>query len=41
STRRRAGQVVLHALAEQCPAGFEAVEPRLEDAYFAALKRRG
>ncbi len=39
SRRRRAGQVVLHVLGEACPAGFEAVAPTLEDAYFAALHR--
>ena len=37
SRRRRSGQVVLHVLASDCPAGFEPVTPTLEDAYFSAL----
>jgi ABC-type multidrug transport system ATPase subunit len=37
STRRRAGKVMLHVYATQAPAGFESVQPDLEDVYFATL----
>jgi ABC-2 type transport system ATP-binding protein len=38
-TRRIAGQVAVHVQAPQSPgAGFEAIEPDLEDAYFHAIR---
>ena len=37
STKRRAGKVVLRVHATEAPAGFEPVEPGLEDVYFATL----
>jgi len=37
STKRRAGKVRLHVHAAREPEGFEAVQPDLEDVYFAAL----
>lgn len=40
SNRLRAGQTVIHVLADQAPeAGFEAVEGGLEDLYFSTLSR--
>lgn len=38
STRLRGGQTLIHVLADDCPEpGFQAVEPSLEDLYFATL----
>ncbi len=37
STKRRAGKVRVHVHSEGAPEGFEAVQPDLEDVYFAAL----
>jgi len=37
STRRIAGNIQLHILADECPAGFELFHPGLEDVYFSAL----
>jgi ABC-type multidrug transport system ATPase subunit len=37
STRRLAGRTMVHVKAETAPAGFEAVEPDLEDLYFANM----
>jgi ABC-2 type transport system ATP-binding protein len=38
STKRRAGKIVLHILAENQPAGWEASQADLDDVYFAALR---
>ncbi len=40
STRLVTGRVVIHVLSETAPAGFEPVEPNLEDVYFAELAAR-
>src|SRR5689334_19596513 len=37
STRLAAGKTVVHVFSEERPAGFEAVQPSLEDVYFSAL----
>jgi ABC-type multidrug transport system ATPase subunit len=38
SSRPSGGEIVVHAFAESAPgAGFESVEPRLEDVYFSAV----
>ena len=37
STKRRAGKITLHVHATEAPAGFESVQPDLEDVYFATL----
>ena len=39
STRLVAGRTVIHVFAEDAPGAFDAVEPDLEDVYFATLKR--
>jgi ABC-2 type transport system ATP-binding protein len=42
ATRRVAGRIALHVLADAAPAeGFTAVEPDLEDAYFSAIRGGG
>ena len=40
STCLRAGQTLVHVLADERPLGFEPVEPDLEDVYFATLAGR-
>jgi len=37
STKRRAAKVLVHVHSREAPAGFEAVQPDLEDVYFATL----
>ncbi|MFT7487094.1 MAG: ABC-2 type transport system ATP-binding protein [Candidatus Paceibacteria bacterium] len=37
SSKRRAGQIQVHVLASEAPSEFDAVQPDLEDVYFAAL----
>lgn len=39
STRLVSGRTVIHVFAEEPPGTFDAVEPDLEDVYFATLKR--
>ena len=41
STKRRAGKVILHVHATDAPAGFESVQPDLEDVYFTTLAGAG
>jgi ABC-2 type transport system ATP-binding protein len=38
STKLLAGRTVIRVLADQPPAGFEPIEPSLEDVYFAAMR---
>ncbi len=37
STKRRGGKVQLHVLSDSARAGFEPLQPNLEDVYFTAL----
>ena len=41
STRLLAGRIAVRVFAPSAPAGFDTVEPDLEDVYFAAMKRVG
>ena len=39
STRLVAGKTVVHVFSDERPAGFDAVDPSLEDVYFSTLQK--